>query len=197
MNKKRGLRVVRVVAPEVSNTKEKVKQNEESGNEVVVAALLQMRGSFCPIPMHKLMNMNPTRLPMSSRAQLDPPPCTESPCHSMPLEVGTNVNWDNIVDCGELSRLGGYDKVTSCKLCQQVGVFQTPKKASSQLRLTSSRLLEQLINFQAVPDTVNERVSSFSMSYYTSSSGGATSSHFINNFTDKLLHLKIGSWTQG
>ena len=51
---------------EVSNTKEKVKQNE-SGNEAVVAALLQMRGSFCPIPMHKLMNINPTRLPMISR----------------------------------------------------------------------------------------------------------------------------------
>ena len=59
---------------EVSNTKEKVKQNEESGNEAVVAALLQMKGSFCPIPTHKLMKMNPTRLPMSSRAQLEPPP---------------------------------------------------------------------------------------------------------------------------
>ena len=57
----------------VSDTKEKVKQNEESGNEALVAALLQMKGSFCPIPMHKLMNMNPTRLPMSSRAQLEPP----------------------------------------------------------------------------------------------------------------------------
>ena len=59
---------------EVSDTKEKVKQNEESGNEALVVALLQMKGSFCPIPMHKLMNMNPTRLPMSSRAQLEPLP---------------------------------------------------------------------------------------------------------------------------
>ena len=38
---------------EVSNTKEKVKWNEESGNEAMVASLPQMRGSFCPIPMHK------------------------------------------------------------------------------------------------------------------------------------------------
>ncbi|XP_075643709.1 uncharacterized protein LOC142614945 [Castanea sativa] len=49
------------------------------------------------------------------------------------------------------------------------GNYHLSQKASSQLRLTSSRLLEQLINFQAVPDTVNDRVSSFSMSYYTSS----------------------------
>ena len=40
----------------------------------MVASLPQMRGSFYPIQMHKLMNMNPTRLPMSSRAQLEPPP---------------------------------------------------------------------------------------------------------------------------
>ena len=51
---------------EVSDTNEKMKQNEESGNEALVVALLQMKGSFCPIPMHKLMNMNTTRLPMSS-----------------------------------------------------------------------------------------------------------------------------------
>ena len=57
----------------MSDTKEKVKQNEESGNEALVAALLQMKGSFCPIPMHNLMNMNSTRLPMSSRVQLEPP----------------------------------------------------------------------------------------------------------------------------
>ena len=68
------LLLVACLKAEVSNTKEKVKQNEESGNEAVVVALLQMRGSFCPIPMHKLMNMNPTRLPMSSKAQLEPPP---------------------------------------------------------------------------------------------------------------------------
>jgi len=60
---------------EVSDTKEKVKQNEDSGNEAVVAALLQMRGSFCPIPMYKLMNMNPTRLPMNCSSIGTSSPC--------------------------------------------------------------------------------------------------------------------------
>ena len=131
----------------------------------MVASLPQMRGSFCPIQMHKLMNMNPTRLPMSSRAQLEPPPLVRwrvrlwvqnslGACVTYQLKKKIPQDWVSL----SFYSIGRYPNSMTClrKVIQAVIVTTTTRIFPCHLETAESNFaVAKTECCQVVPDAWN------------------------------------------